>query len=47
MDRVNGIGRVAGGFAILISAVMVKAFGETQGISAILGELSFFYDFAV
>lgn len=47
MDRVNGIGRVAGGFAILISAVMVKGFGKTQGISAILGELSFFYDFAV
>ena len=47
MDRVNGIGRVAGGFAILISAVMVKGFGETQGISAILGELSFIYDFAV
>jgi hypothetical protein len=47
MDRVNGIGRVAGGFAILISAVMVKGFGETLGISAILGELSFIYDFAV
>ena len=47
MDRVNGTGRVAGGFAILISAVLVKGFGETQGISAILGELSFIYDFAV
>ena len=47
MDRVNGIGRVAGGFAILISAVMMKGFGETLGISAILGEFSFIYDFAV
>lgn len=47
MDRVNGIGRVAGGLAIFISAVMMKGFGETLGISAILGELSFIYDFAV
>lgn len=47
MDRVNGIGRVAGGFAILISAVMMKGFCETLGISAILGEFSFIYDFAV
>lgn len=47
MDRVNGIGRVAGGLAIFVSAVMMKGFGETLGISAILGELSFIYDFAV
>lgn len=47
MDRANGIGRVTGGLAILIFAVMMKGFGETQGISAILGEFSFFYDFAV
>ena len=47
MDRVNGIGRVAGGLAIFVSAVMMKGFGETLGISAILGEFSFIYDFAV
>ena len=47
MKRDKGIGRVAGGLAIFVSAVMMKGFGETLGISAILGELSFIYDFAV
>ena len=47
MKRDKGIGGVAGGLTIMTFAVMVKCFGETQGISAILGKFSFFYDFAV
>lgn len=47
MDRVNGIGRVAGGFTILSLTIIAKGFIDASGIKNVLGELSFLCDFAV
>lgn len=47
MDRVNGIGRVAGGVTILSLTIIAKGFIDASGIKNVLGELSFLCDFAV